>query len=205
MEIPLDEEWLKTLYNVLISIYKNTDDPIRSGFPIVSDYNKSILSACVNRPKTKIFRQTIYPYVLQRAAVTMHSIINFHPFVDGNKRVALLSVRYYLFWNGYNFVIPIDADDFTIRVAKDRLSINDILIWLKQNSKRTPYNVIRHWMCATALSGEGTVTASKVFVDEALRLIFFPTDGLRFFRNKIIQEHRKKMLQKKNGSSVCAP
>ena len=97
MEIPFDEDWLKELYNVLIEIYKETEDPIRSGFPIVSDYDNSLLSACVNRPKTKIFRKTIYPHIIQKAAVSVQSIIAFHPFVDSNKRTALLSTLYYLF------------------------------------------------------------------------------------------------------------
>ena len=59
----------------------------------------------------------------------MYSIINFHPFVDGNKRAALLSAKFYLLWNGYNFNIPMDADDFTIEVAKGKKDLNDILFW----------------------------------------------------------------------------
>jgi hypothetical protein len=122
----------------------------------------------------------------------MHSIINFHPFVDGNKRVALLSTKFYLFWNGYSFIIPFNADDFTIDVAKGKLGLNDILFWLKRNSKRTPYNVLRHWLCSTSFSNKGTVSASKVFVDDALRTIFVPIDGLIFFRDKIMEDKRKK-------------
>src|SRR3972149_7581834 len=121
MEIPLTEEWLERLYYVLIRIYENTEDPIRSGFPIVTDFNPAILNVCVNRPRTKIFGKTMYPHVLQRATVSMHSIINFHPFVDGNKRVALLSTYYYLRWNGYTFSIPYDADEYTIKIAKEQV------------------------------------------------------------------------------------
>jgi len=33
MEIPIDEDWLKALYDILIIIYRNTDRPITSGFP----------------------------------------------------------------------------------------------------------------------------------------------------------------------------
>ena len=105
MEIYLTEEWLKQLYNVLIKIYKDTSDPIRSGFPIVTDYNSAMLNVCVNRPRTKIFGKTMFPHLLHRATVNMQSIILFHPFVDGNKRIALLSTYYYLRWNGYKFTI----------------------------------------------------------------------------------------------------
>ena len=188
MEIPLTEEWLEQLYYVLIRIYENTEDPIRSGFPIVTDYNSSILSVCVNRPRTKLFGKTMYPHVLQRAAVNMHSIINFHPFVDGNKRAALLSTFYYLVWNGYTFNIPYDADEFTIKIAREHLGLNEILNWLKRNTTRTPFNVIRHWECEMNLQEDGTVSASKVFLDRTLRVVFMPRQGLRFFVMKIMEQ-----------------
>ncbi len=195
MEILLTEDWLEKLYYVLINIYKNTDDPIRSGFPIVTDFSPSILSVCINRPKTKIFGVTIYPHVLQRATVNLHTIINFHPFVDGNKRMALLSTYYYLLWNGYTLNIPKDADDFTIRIAKEHLGLNMILDWLKQNTTRTPDSVIRHWSCE-ALSENGTVSASKVFLDKTLLPIFMPRKGLLFFRQKIMEQHIRNMTNR---------
>lgn len=200
MEIPLDEEWLKTLYNVLIAIYKDTDDPIRTGFPIVTDFNEPMLNVCVNRPHTKIFGKTIYPHILHRATVNMHSIINFHPFVDGNKRVALLSTYYYLRWNGYTFNIPYDADDFTIKIAKERLELNEILTWLKGNTKRTINNVIRHWACEQ-MSENGTVSASRVFLDRTLLSLFVPKDGLIFFRNKIIEQRNKRLAKQSTLST----
>lgn len=123
MEISLSEEWLKQLYTVLIAIYKDTDDPIKSGYPIVPDYNLAMLNVCVNRPHTRIFGKTLFPHILHKATVNLHSIINFHPFVDGNKRVALLSTYYYLLWNGYTLKIPNDADVFTIQIAREHLEL----------------------------------------------------------------------------------
>jgi hypothetical protein len=73
-EIPIDEEWLRTLYDVLIELYKNTERPIISGFPIVLDYDPSMLSACVERPRTTIGGKALYPHILQRATVLMHSL-----------------------------------------------------------------------------------------------------------------------------------
>jgi death-on-curing protein len=201
MEIPLTEEWLERLYYVLINVYKNTDDPIRSGFPVVTDFSPAILNVCVNRPRTKVFGKTMYPHVLQRATVNIHSIINFHPFVDGNKRMALLSTYYYLLWNGYTFHIPYDADEYTIRIAKEHIGLNEILEWLKRNTSRWPENVLRHSACESELSKDGTVSASRVFLDRTLLAIFMPRTGLRFFRDKILEQHRKRLAMKYNGKS----
>lgn len=192
-EIPIDEEWLKTLYDILIEFYHNTDRPIISGFPIVFDYDESMLSACVERPKTVIGGKAIYPHILQRAAVLMQAIILFHPFVDGNKRSALLATNFYLHWNGYRFVIPNDADEFTKDVAQNKYSLNDILNWLVKNTQRTPSTVIRHWLCI----GQATTThLSEIPLSErAQRLtktFLFPLDAISFFAEKVLQEKRQR-------------
>jgi death-on-curing protein len=146
-EIPIDEEWLRTLYDVLIELYKNTERPIVSGFPIVLDYDPSMLSACVQRPRTTIGGKALYPHILQRATILMHSIIVFHPFVDGNKRSALLATNFYLHWNGYRFVIPYNADEYTIEIALNQHSLNDILSWIVKNTVRTPITVLNNVLC----------------------------------------------------------
>jgi len=64
MEIPIDEDWLKTLYDILIKIYSGTERPIISGFPIVTDYDEGMLSVCVNRGKTTVFGKALYPHTL---------------------------------------------------------------------------------------------------------------------------------------------
>ncbi len=190
MEIPLTEDWLKQLYAVLVAFYKNSDDPVKSGYPFAADFNEGMLSVCVNRPHTKIFGKIIYPHVLQRAAVNMHSIINFHPFVDGNKRMALLSTYYYLLWNGYTFNIPYDADDFTIKVAREHVELNEILQWLVRNTSRTWTNVLRQWTCGLQICADGTVPVSKVFANDAALVIFMPRDGFNFFKSKL-EEHKR--------------
>jgi len=202
MEILIDEEWLKTLYEILIQIYSDTERPIVSGFPIVLDYDEGMLSVCVERPRTVIGGRVLYPHILQRATILMHSIISFHPFVDGNKRAALLAVSFYLHWNGYHLKIPKDADSFTIEVAKGKLGINDILTWLKRNARRTPITVVNHWICSVEMSANEDEPASKRH-ENLPKTFFFPLDALIFFRHKILEEKKKRVPQTSNG--VCSP
>ena len=97
-------------------------------------------------------------------------------------------------WNGYKFTIPYDADDFTIKVAREHLGLNPILIWLKDNTSRSIGNVLRHWVCESGLSPDGTVSASKVFLNETLLSMYLPREGLIFFKNKVIEEQKKKSI-----------
>jgi len=123
----------------------------------------------------------------------MHSIINFHPFVDGNKRAALLAVDFYLHWNGYRFMIPKDADSFTIEVAKGSLGLNDILFWIQRNSLRTLGSVITHWLCVTEMSQVRQKRSESL--TEAQRIALFPLHAVSFFSSKILEEKNKRLRE----------
>jgi len=193
MDIQIDEDWLKSLYTILIAIYKNTNHPIVSGLPIVPLYNENMLSVCVKRPQTAIYGTNIYPHVLQKAAILMHSIINFHPFVDGNKRAALISTAFFLHWNGYQFEIPLDADAFTIEVAKGHKNANDILIWLTQNSTRNTGIIMSSMICHTSNWVDDHLPMLSDFADAISFAFFIPEAPFRFFRRKIQIEQAKQL------------
>jgi death-on-curing protein len=196
-DIPIDEEWLKTLYDILIEIYSTTERPIVSGFPLVLDYDYGLLSSCVERPRTTINGKAIYPHVLQRAAVLMHSIIVFHPFVDGNKRTALLATNFYLHWNGYKLVLPKDADEFTVSVAKGDLELKDVFWWVARHTKRTPETVVRHWFCRLDMSVFDIATLPIHQRGKALssRTFLVPLEAIRFFGAKIHEERVRRRTQ----------
>ena len=55
----------------------------------------------------------MYPGIFMKASVLMHSFAGpFHPFIEGNKRTALLLTDLFLTINGYSFTFPIDVVDY---------------------------------------------------------------------------------------------
>lgn len=138
MELWLDEGWLKAFYEAIVEIYKETEDPITVG------YNKSMIQVCIERPLTDIYNIIPFPHLLHKASVLMETIINFHPFADGNKRVALLATYYFLYWNGYNFIIPENAADFAIEIAEGKQNLNSILNWLIRNGRCNALSILRN-------------------------------------------------------------
>ncbi len=104
-----------------------------------------LIEAIAARPSTKI-HSGFEPYdtVFLKAASIMEGIIRFHPFVDGNKRTALLATYVYLKLNGYSVVYPLSAVRFSVEIAKfdktDQESTNqliqEIANWLKKRSAR---------------------------------------------------------------------
>lgn len=145
MEIWITENWLRALYDILVDIYKNTDYPITVG------YNPSMISVCIERPQTGIYGKIPFPHVLHKATVLMESIVHFQPFADGNKRTGLLATFYFLYWNGYDFNIPENADDFMIDMSMERYSLNELFMWIESNCRRNIISVFRNlfcWICA---------------------------------------------------------
>jgi prophage maintenance system killer protein len=70
-----------------------------------------------------------------KAAKMLHCIAGpFHPFVDGNKRTALLTISLFLGVNGYSFKFPADVIDFMLLIAKGRIrSVRGISKWIKKS------------------------------------------------------------------------
>ena len=60
-----------------------------------------LLEAAVLRPQQMIFGADAYPDIHTKAAALMHSLIRNHPFLDGNKRTAVLSVIVFYNLNGF--------------------------------------------------------------------------------------------------------
>lgn len=67
-----------------------------------------LLDSAVHRPQATAGGQDAYPSVHTKAAVLAHSLIVNHPFVDGNKRTAMLSVVVFYGLNGYTVILNDD-------------------------------------------------------------------------------------------------
>lgn len=58
--------------------------------------DQSALESAAARPKTGY-----YADVIQEAAALCESLLQNHPFLDGNKRAAVVATAAFLRWNGY--------------------------------------------------------------------------------------------------------
>jgi death-on-curing protein len=90
--------------------------------------DKGLLESAVFRPQVGY-----YAGVLDEAAALMESLMNNHPFVDGNKRVAFSATHAFLLVNGYDLrVDPTEAYEFVMTgVAKGEFRFGKILEWIR--------------------------------------------------------------------------
>ena len=78
-----------------------------------------LIKSIVERPDTIFSNYSPYSEIFSKAASIMEAIIRWHPFVDGNKRTALLATAYYLHKNNYSLIIPLSMVRFTVLIAKN--------------------------------------------------------------------------------------
>ena len=100
------------------------------GVPPVRDMG--LLGSAVERPQVSAFGVDAYPDIWTKAAALLHSIVNNHALVDGNKRLGWLATRTFLLINGvgdgpasqddiYDLVIGVVNEPWDIREIARRL------------------------------------------------------------------------------------
>jgi death-on-curing protein len=96
----------------------------------------NLLLSAVGRPQVSFDDNDLYPDLFTKAAALMDSLINNHPFVDGNKRTGIAAAALFLHQNGYHLIASnSDLEQFTLEVAQAQRKVIEIAAWLKSNSK----------------------------------------------------------------------
>ena len=95
------------------------------------------LQSALARPFQTFDAQELHPSVLEKAAALIESILNNHPFIDGNKRVGYTLLRFFLIQNGIDLTASqSDKYDFVINIASGTLKHAGIVAWLTSNTKK---------------------------------------------------------------------
>ena len=123
----------------MIFSYWTIEEILRLHFQVIDDFGGSHgvrdegrLKSVVEVPRQDVFGKQQYKSVFEKAGVYLRNIIGDHPFSDGNKRTAITVCAIFLTRNGSELSIePKELEDFTMRVAVDRLDISEIAAWLK--------------------------------------------------------------------------
>jgi death-on-curing protein len=94
-----------------------------------------MLLSALGRPRATFDEKELYPDLFMKVAALMDSLIRNHPFVDGNKRTAIIAAALFLRINGYRLVVEnIEMVRFTLACAQSQLSLNEIAEWFRQYS-----------------------------------------------------------------------
>ncbi|SOD72527.1 death-on-curing protein [Jatrophihabitans sp. GAS493] len=90
---------------------------------LVADYG--LLDSALARPRATIFGRDAYPTLHLKAAALLHSLVNNHCLVDGNKRLGWLSVVVFCYINDV-FIDADDNDAYDLVIAIADGSVDDL-------------------------------------------------------------------------------
>lgn len=92
------------------------------------------LESAIAAQTQSVFGEELYSTLYEKAAAIIRGIIADHPFVDGNKRTAMLSGLTFLDMNGLKFAaIRGELEDFAVKIATDHLDVSAIAAWLQDH------------------------------------------------------------------------
>ena len=89
-----------------------------------------LLESAVARPQAGFSDEELYLGLFTKAAALMDSLVNNHPFIDGNKRIGISAAGLFLLQNGFRLeTTQAEMERFTLKVASSSVELADIAAW----------------------------------------------------------------------------
>jgi len=116
-------------------VYHNELLAEHGGAPGIRD--EGLLESALARPRHLVVYSGKRPSIFQLAAAYAFGLVRNHPFVDGNKRTALVVALAFLDLNGVLFHAEQDDAYLTLEeLASGRMTEEEFAVWLTRNSTR---------------------------------------------------------------------
>jgi death-on-curing protein len=92
------------------------------------------LEAAVAQPRMVFANDELYPTIPEKAAALGFSLIQDHPFVDGNKRTGHAAMETFLVLNGHEIRASVDEQQSVLlQVAASEMKREAFLEWLREH------------------------------------------------------------------------
>lgn len=95
--------------------------------------NRAALESAVARPHATFDGDDLYPDLASKAAALLHSLVQNHPFVDGNKRTGAMACEFFVEINEHLLVATDDElEDLVMATARGEFEQEALAIWIRQ-------------------------------------------------------------------------
>ena len=99
------------------------------------DRDESLLDSAIQQPKSSFDGNYLHNGIFEMASAYGFHLCKNHPFIDGNKRVALVAMDTFLQNNGYEIsASEKETYKIIIELSAEKLSKSELTQWLKQNT-----------------------------------------------------------------------
>ena len=94
--------------------------------------NLAALESALAQPRLTFGGDDLYPTLVEKAAALGYSLIQNHPFVDGNKRTGHAAMEVFLVLNGFGIQASVDEQERVIlQVAAGEMTREEFTDWLR--------------------------------------------------------------------------
>lgn len=94
--------------------------------------NLAALESALVQPRMTFGGDDLYPTLVEKAAALGYSLIQNHPFVDGNKRTGHAAMEVFLVLNGFGIQASVDEQERVIlQVAAGEMTREEFTDWLR--------------------------------------------------------------------------
>ena len=98
------------------------------------------LESAVAQPEMTFGGNDLYPTIAEKTAALGFSLIQNHPFLDGNKRAGHAAMEVFLLLNGYEISAQVDEQEqIILSVASGGLSREKLSKWLSQKITKSSF------------------------------------------------------------------
>lgn len=102
--------------------------------------NQGLLESAITQPQMIFGGQELYVTLPEKAAALGFSLINNHPFLDGNKRTGHAAIEVFLILNGFEINASVEEQEkIILQVASGEMTREEFTHWLQ--STIIPFNL----------------------------------------------------------------
>ena len=96
--------------------------------------DKNILESAVAQPYMSYDGRDLYPTLIEKVSALGFSLINNHPFLDGNKRIGHAAIEVTLLMNGFEIQADVNEQEGVIlAIAAGEMTRESFLKWLQKH------------------------------------------------------------------------
>lgn len=116
-------------YEIMLKLYRHVMEKSGGSYGV---RDEGTLKSALAQPHTTFDGEELYPTLEEKAGALGYSIIQNHPFVDGNKRAGHAAVLLLLAIRGYRIRASVDEQErIILRVAQGMMSRAEFADWVR--------------------------------------------------------------------------
>ena len=90
------------------------------------------LESALAQPRMTFGGEDLYPTLVDKACALGFSLIQNHPFLDGNKRVGHAAMETFLVLNGFEIDASVDEqEEVVLKIASGKMGRDELTAWLR--------------------------------------------------------------------------